>query len=136
MNLKKKICDYNDEQYTAYLEDIFKIRYKKIYKKKGNNCYKALSEYKYQFGVYIFIEGDSILYVGESREQDLYTRVQQHFRDCDSGGLRWKLRNCKEKLGRLSNSELYIIPIDGDDKREILFMENFLISKLRPEFNY
>lgn len=132
----KKIQTYEDKLYTRWLKNMIKISYGSIYKNGSRNSYENIYKYKNKYGVYVFSNKDVVLYVGEASIQDLYTRIQQHFKDKDTGGLRHKLRKDELKLEKLFLSDLYIIPMGTEDDREILFMENFLISKLRPEFNY
>lgn len=128
-----------DTNYSSYLaKKSDGIKYSDIYKFPSRNNYEELQEFKKENGAYLFIEDNTntVLYVGEAATQPLYVRVKQHFVNSDTGGLRYKLRKNKNSLKRLNESKLYIIPLSGGDKREILFFEYYLISKFQPAFNF
>ncbi|MGW8114017.1 GIY-YIG nuclease family protein [Caproicibacterium sp. NSD3] len=128
-----------DIDYINYLtKKSDSIKYPDIYKFPSRNNYKELQEFKGKYGAYLFTEDETntVLYVGQATTQSLYVRVKQHFVSSDTGGLRYKLRNKKGSLNKLNQSKLYVIPLDVDDKRKILFFECYLISKFQPAFNF
>lgn len=132
------VKEFDEEIYIRWLTDTKIVGYKEMYKEYKNNYYEEIKEFKNRYGVYIFMEKECCLYVGEAFRQDLPTRIKQHFRDGDKGGLRHKLRNNVKALKRLSASKLIVVPVcqNKKDAREIHFLESFLIAKLRPEINF
>lgn len=112
------------------------VKYDCIYNKDKKNSYQALSAAKDSHGIYFFVSSndDTVLYIGEAHGQTVYERIQQHFRDKDSGGLRNKLS--EPEKDDLYRSSVYIYECNEIEKRELLYAECFLIGKCKPQFNF
>ncbi|MCH1962581.1 hypothetical protein MCG45_06785 [Clostridium perfringens] len=128
------------------------VRYKDMYNKEGNNSYKVLSSAIGNIGVYIFYKEISnknfeFIYAGEChtlhKKRDLSTRIEQHLTAGNKGGFPYKL----DEKGLYSADDIiesfdtddikiaYIILKDSN-VRDVIFLESFFISILRPKYNF
>ncbi|MBR6060450.1 MAG: hypothetical protein IKP67_00120 [Spirochaetales bacterium] len=115
-----KVCDYSD-----------------CYNPNGNNNYNRLDQFAYSKGLHIFADKDlsQILYIGDDFEQDFKTRLQQHFIDKDTGGLRYKFKNDPSKLKLLEDSTIYICPLPDVNKNDLNEMREKLKKVFQPILN-
>ena len=105
------------------------------------NDYACLSDVNGEHGVYIFRDpknGDA-LYVGESREQDLKTRVKQNFTENDTGGT-FRKNFMKSESQQFSDFKEFLngkqlILLTLDKSMIITALESILIFSLQPIFN-
>lgn len=74
---------------------------------------------------------DMLDFINSNSSND--SRVIQHFKNKDSGGLRCKLDEKQKEI--LEESSLYYMIVDGG-KRKMLFLEALLIGSIRPRFNF
>ena len=92
-------------------------------------------------GLYSFVDDNGeILYIGVAYDRDLKERVVQHFRRKDTGGLLFKLDGNDSYIEMLKNSTLYIYKYLQNNnknlKRELLFIEAYLIGLYKPKLNF
>ena len=105
----------------------------------ANNDYSIIDEklngeFKGLPGLYSFVnDSGEIIYIGEAHQRPLSTRIKQHFRVNDTGGLRYKLS--QEEIVELEHSTLCVCPLNlgKDDIRRI---ERELIVTYHPPFNF
>ena len=89
----------------------------------------SLGEIPLQQGLYIFLERDSALYVGEC--QNLFKRIEKHLDHSDNKGLaRWLWQNGILDL----HLEIHVLPVDTS-VRARKALESELIQSRRPIFN-
>ena len=119
----KKLSDIN----------VIDQRYINIYNKSGNTKYKSILEAKDCCGIYFIINKNKVLYIGQSSysktsaKWDIYHRIQQHFRDSDTGGLRKKLSKRDKNILNNNNTRLVIMmpKCDKEKNRQIERSEQF-----------
>lgn len=140
-NVNKGLSDIKNLAAISVIEE----DYIKIYNRSGKMKYKSIIKAKNQCGIYFIINGNKVLYIGQSSynktsaKWDLYHRVQQHFRDSDTGGLRSNLSKRDKKL--LNNKTTKVVIMmpkckEKENRREILFLESLLIGIYKPKFNF
>lgn len=125
------LCFKSPYKITCQLQ----IGYKQIYKASNNkNNFLYIKCFEKTNGLYFFVscQGE-MLYVGKSNSQRLCSRVSQHFKDNDTGGLRYKLRGNRDLLEELNNSVLYIFP--HSNQEEVSKAEEALIKLYQPKLN-
>ena len=112
--------------------------------RSGNNEYSIFESIENRYGVYIFQDNNSnsVLYVGEAREQDLKERITQNYTQRDSGG------NFRKNWCEMENRDFdaFKTALRGwrittmsiasrSDGNWIHALEAVLIGFLRPKYN-
>lgn len=125
--------------------DAVKVEYSDIFRKGHKNDYSKIKDVKEHCGVYVFENKNKVIYVGQASGRCLYERLKQHFTDRDTGGLRYKLYRANNTCRELENSSLTIYKIskiasngkiNDAERKEILFLETYLIAKHNPKYNF
>lgn len=105
------------------------------------NDYSCLSEIVGKYGVYIFRdpENGDILYVGESRDQDLKTRVKQNFTANDTGGtfrsnyMETETKDFTAFKKFIWNKQILFFTLE--QSMLVRALESILIFTLKPTYN-
>ncbi|EOU1138947.1 hypothetical protein [Clostridium perfringens] len=129
------------------------VSYRSMYRKNIKNNYNCMSSAKDKLGVYFFhkwnIEKNKFefIYVGECHttndERDLKIRISQHLTAYNTGGFPYKLDGknglkAENIIKMFYNDDVKItyITLENVSSRDIIFLESFLISILRPKYNF
>lgn len=129
------------------------VSYRDMYNKDKENNYNCMSSAKDELGVYFFYKENikkkdfEFIYVGECHTvndgRDLKIRISQHLTAGNTGGFPYKLDRKKRlkaedilKMFYDDDVKITYITLENVSSRDIIFLESFLISILRPKYNF
>ncbi|MBI6019868.1 hypothetical protein H8J79_03345 [Clostridium perfringens] len=130
-------------------KEVTTVSYKSMYRKNKKNNYNCMSSAKDKLGIYFFYKEKDFefIYVGEchttNNERDLKIRISQHLTAGNTGGFPYKLDGknglkAENIIKMFYNDDVKItyITLENVSSRDIIFLESFLISILRPKYNF